>query len=260
MEVSREMAQRKPIVLVNGLYTGSARGLQSDLIAADRLEWQSLSVCTLLVAAGAGKVTDVLSVPADYVRAQLEQIAITAPPAAVRLVLLGSPAAAQHLFDWLGRLPDVPVLLNLTLSGQSGEDLVEASTLEAVKSQMSRMALVSVHRRDAALVAGMEITTLDDAQVALQRLHRLGAQRVLLRCGALPAHDFGPDPLPYATDLYYDGEDFSLFEAPLLPSVPATGKSSLLDLAVLDGLTRGLRFEEAIQQAKAYTTETLNRR
>ena len=39
----------------------------------------------------------------------------------------------------------------------------------------------------------MEINSLDDAQVAVQRLAKLGAPRVLLRCGALPARFFEGD-------------------------------------------------------------------
>jgi hydroxymethylpyrimidine/phosphomethylpyrimidine kinase len=84
---------------------------------------------------------------------------------------------------------------------------------------------------------------------------------VLLRCGRLKRHHYESDedaPEALALDLFYDGEEFALFEAPFIATVGARhGASSILSLSILDRLTRGDDYPRAIQWAKAEVTEAL---
>lgn len=249
----------RPLV-VGALYPGIERGLTADLIATRALGGQALVVCTAHVMAGHGRVTDVLEVPSDAVAAQFEHLAATHTPTAVKIGIAGGVASIRAIARALDGLPsDVPVVLDLTLSGPSGEDIAEGGTREALVALFPRLDLVTLRRVDAELVCGMEIPTLDDAQVAVQRLHRLGGARVLLRCGRIADSAFEPtsETLPVMRDLYYDGDDFALFETPEVQAPGLHGASSLLTLAVARGLARGAGAVEALQQAERLTAEAL---
>ena len=203
-------------ITVGGLYPGINRGLTADLLAAQALSGSAFPVCTSHVVAGNGIVTDVLNVPTDTVSAQLEHIFETQSPTSAKVGILGATPTVDCIFDHLTAL-EGPVVFDLTLSGPSGEDVLGQQGLEAITERLSEPDLVTIRRTDASLVAGMEIPSLDDAQVAAQRLAQQGAERVLIRCGKLPTHfyDQNASPPDYALDLFYDGDDFALFEAPI---------------------------------------------
>jgi len=248
----------RPIV-VGALYPGISRGVKADLLATQALGGHAYPVCTTHVVAGRGTVTDVLSVPTDTVSAQFEHLAESETPTAAKVGIVGDAATVEATFRHLSLL-EGPVVLDLTLSGPSGEDVLGQRGLEALVDHLDQPDLVAVRQTDAALVAGMEIPSLDDAQVAVQRIAQQGAERVLLRCGQLPTHFYDKDGSPpeYAVDLFYDGEDIALFEAPYLSGLDDLhGASSGLLLPLLKMMQSGTTLDTALQAAKGRVTEAL---
>lgn len=257
MPPSHDAPRFRPVVL-GALYTGIERGLAADLLATRALGGTAYAVCTSIVVASRGLVTDVVDVPTDSVDAQLEHLFQTTEPNAVKLGVVPSRKTVEAVFRRLERHEVGPVLLDLTLSGPSGEDLTGERGTEALVEYLGVPDLVTVRRADAELLTGMEIGSLDDAQVAVQRLARRGARRVLLRCGRIPSRHFdGGQTSDFSTDLYYDGEDFGLFEAPHLPLASVHGASGALTMAILSHLAGGQPMVEAIQAAKAFVSEAL---
>lgn len=244
---------------IGALYPSIERGLTADVLAARALGGTARTACTAHVVAGDRLVTDVLDVPTDSVSAQLEHIFQTRPPTSAKVSVIGHEATVQRSFKLLGDHLDGPLVLDLTLSGPSGEDLSGPRVLDAFTERFEHADLVTLRRTDAERTASMEIPSLDDAQVAVQRVADLGARRVLLRCGRLPTHhfDLNSEPPPYAVDLYYDGEDFALFEAPYIERARVRGASSALLMALLKEWSAGAVPEEALQAAKAFVTESL---
>ncbi len=251
----------KPIV-VGALYPGVERGLGADLAAARALGGVGLPVCTALVMAGHGVVTDATDVPEDTVRAQLEHLTVTAEPNALKIGVLSSHAAAGVVLRFAKRFAG-PTLLDLQLTGPSGETVLTQRGIDTVMESLAIPDLVVLDRLDAEPLSGGEIASLDDAQVAAQRLIRRGARAVVIKCGPLPArhfeHDAGPSPdgLAFNADLYFDGQEFALFEAPHLAEGRRDGASSAFALAVLRGLVEQKPPEETLQGAKRFVTEGL---
>ena len=246
-------------ILVGALYPGITRGLDADHLATQALGGRGLLVCTSHVVAGRGVVTDVLNVPTDTVSAQLEHLTETESPTAAKVGIIGDAPTVEVTFRHLRAL-EGPVLLDLTLSGPSGEDVLGQRGLDALLEHLDVPDLVTIRKRDAALLAGMEIPSLDDAQVAVQRIAQRGASHVLLRCGRLSTHHFDTESSPpnYAVDLYYDGDDIALFEAPFLSELESmSGASSGLTMPLLQMMQDGVPIEEALQKAKGQVTEAL---
>lgn len=248
----------RPIV-VGALYPGIRRGLQADLLATQALNGKAFPVCTAHVVAGRGVVTDVLNVPTDTVAAQFEHLFETESPTAAKVGIIGDAPTVETTFEHLEAL-DGPTILDLTLSGPSGEDVLGQRGLEALLENLDVPDLVTLRKQDASLVASMEIPSLDDAQVAVQRIGQRGANEVLLRCGRLSTHHFDTKSSPpdFCVDLYYDGDDITLFEAPFLSGLDTmSGASSGLTLFLLQMLQDGVSVPKAMQQAKGHVTEAL---
>ena len=251
-----------PVAVVGATYTVSERGLAADVLAARALGLAPLPVCTSIVVASGGRVTDVTDVPVDTVRAQLDHLRASGPVAGAKVGVLGGPKTAAAVLDALGDL-DGPVVLDLVASGPSGETVLDARGIDAVAERLGAATLVTLSKADAELVTNGQIESLDDAQVAAQRLHNRGARQVVIRCGSLPYrfYDAADDPgadgrETLFADLFYDGEDFALFEAPLLDDHP-DGASSAFALAALAGLIRSEPAEAALQRAKRFATDAV---
>ena len=251
-----------PVVLIGALTTGSDRGLVADVLAAHSLGLSPLPVCTQITAASAGRVTDVTDVPSDTVRAQLEHLATIGRAAGMKVGVLAGAATAEAVLD-AAEAMDGPVVLDLVASGPSGETVLSADGIDAVAARLGVADLVTISRQDAELVTGGSVESLDDAQVAAQRLSARGARAVVIRCGALPYRFYDPaddpgaaDAQPLSFDLYYDGDDFALFEAPRLDA-DASGASSVLTMAALAGLIARQPIEESLQAAKRAATDSV---
>lgn len=246
-------------ILVGAQYPGISRGLRADALTTQALDGHGLLVCTAHVVAGRGVVTDVLNVPTDTVSAQFEHLFETESPTAAKVGIVGDAPTVETTFDHLSGF-DGPVLFDLTLSGPSGEDVLGQRGLDALLEHLDVPDLVTLRKQDAELVAGMEIPSLDDAQVAVQRIGQRGAEQVLLRCGQLSTHHFDTSSSPpdFSVDLYYDGDDIALFEAPLLSGLDEmSGASSGLTLPLLQMMQDGEAIPDAMQKAKGQVTEAL---
>lgn len=246
-------------LVISAMYAGSERGLQADILAARGLGGAVTTVSTALVMASQGTVTDIVDVPSDAVRAQLEHVSATTDPDAIKIGIAPHPHTIQTIFDHLAGT-NQPVLLDATASGPCGETLLARQAMEVLIDHLDRPNLITIRRQDAELMMQMEINSLDDAQVAVQRLEKRGARQVLLRCGRIKREFHASDESapPFAVDLFYDGEEFGLFEAPYLEGVSnVNGASSALTMALLSGLSQEQPVVEALQKAKIYVTQAL---
>ena len=213
-----------------------------------------------MVAASHGRVTEVLDVPSDSVDAQLEHLFDTTPPDAARVGIVGDAKTVPLIFKRLEASLSGPLLFDVTLSGPSGEDLIGQNGVDAIADHLHVPDLVAIRGIDAQLMAGMEIADLNQAQVAVQRLHGLGAEHVLLRAGNIeyPAGNGSPGGTrDMAVDLYYDGDEFHLFEAPYLKAANLRGASSALCMTLLRERLQGQSWPDSIQAAKAFVTESI---
>ena len=249
------------IAVVGALYPTAQRGLSAATLAAAGLGLGVHPVCTTFVMATSRVVTDFVEVPEDTVAAQLEHISQTANLSGLLIGVLGSHGVADVVMSFADKL-DVPVLLDLRMSGPAGETLLSSRALEKVREYLHIPDLVLLTRTDAELVSGGEIRSLDDANVAVQRIIRQGAQSVCIKCGSLPARHFDSeldesDGPQFTADLLHDSTGFSLFEAPLLPPAREGGANAVHSVALLKGMIEIGNLEEAMQFAKRHVTESL---
>ena len=267
------MNEPMSIAIANALHCGSARGLAADVLVAQALNMEAHTICTALIVAGRGTVTDITEIPVDTVRAQIEHLETTVSPQALMLGVLGDYKQAESLFGMAERLGG-PTVMDVVISGSNGETLLTPRGVSTLKDQIGVPTLITINKVDAELLSGGEITSLDDAQVAAQRLERLGAKNIVLRCGSLNARFF-PDSIEvngadqaaspdsrqdahaYMADLYYDGKDFAVFESPRHDAEVPPGARNLLSLAILNQLVRSSSLIDSIQHAKKQVTDVI---
>ena len=233
----------------------------ADAHAAQALGVTLHTIATGIVAASHGKVTDLTDVPLDTVRAGFEHLTSTVSLAGIQLGALAGRGVAEAALDFAEHCA-IPILMDLQLSGPSGETLLSGAGLEAVQARLALPNLVILGKTDAELLSGVEIHSLDDAQVAAHRIIRQGARAVIVKCGTLPARHFEIEAATrpeaaFSADLYFDGDAFALYEAPYLQGVEGLSASSAFSISILCALTQGHDVPEAIQRGKKFATDAL---
>ena len=252
------MSAHLSFVIAHALYP--QRGLTSAIAAGSALGLGVYPVCTALAAVSHGRATDITEVPSDAVRAQLEHYAAAVPTQGVLVGALGGHDAVGSAFDFAASAK-APFVLDLEISGPYGVTLLDARGIDALADRLDEPDIVIASATDAELMSGGAIESIDDAQVAAQRIVRKhGVRAVVIKCGVLPARHFGKNGAhgePFSSDLYFDGSEFALFEAPYLGGMRTDGASSAFSVAILKALADGKRPLEAVQDGKRYVSDVL---
>ena len=109
--------------------------------------------------------------------------------------------------------------------------------------------VVTPNSREASALTGLEVGTVDDLKAAAKILvDELGAQNAVVKGGHLE----GP-----ATDVLYDGLDYTTFTSERIATTSTHGTGCTLASAIAAGLAKGLDVPASVHEAKAYVTAAI---
>jgi hydroxymethylpyrimidine/phosphomethylpyrimidine kinase len=223
---------------IAGSDSGGGAGIQADLKAFAAAGCHGTSAIVALTAQNTVGVTDVLEVPTDFVRAQLEAVYTDIGVDAAKTGMLFSAAIVETVADFLADHP-VPLVVDPVMVASSGARLLRDDAVEALVARLFPLAtVVTPNLPEAqALVPGTGLSL----SLLAERFHELGAPAVIVTGGHCEA----------AVDHLYDGREH--VEIPVeRHDVAATHGAGCTHSATLAaGLARGLSLQEAAQAAAA---------
>ena len=240
-----------PVVLtVAGSDPSGGAGLQADLKTIQRLGGYGVSVATLITAQNTEAVHEVSLLSPTLVEAQLRWLLADVRPEAAKTGALGSVGVVESLAPFVRRT-EFPWILDPVLAPSSGATLSEPGYLEALRTLLvPHAALVTPNLAEARALTGLEVETLEQAQLAAERIARLGARAVLVKGGHLSGADHSTDVL------LVDGVHHELPPARVAEG-RFHGTGCALSAAIATRLACGDPLEEAVVRAKAWLTEAL---
>jgi hydroxymethylpyrimidine kinase/phosphomethylpyrimidine kinase len=112
----------------------------------------------------------------------------------------------------------------------------------------SRSPCSSPQLPEAEVLAGMRVAEPEDMEEAARRIRLMGPRYVLVKGGHLKGD---------ATDLLWNGRDFTRFSTPRVDSQNTHGTGCTFSAAIAAGLARGQALGDAIRSAKAYVTRAI---
>lgn len=244
--------ERKTVALtIAGSDPTGGAGVQADLKTFAALGVYGASVVTAITAQDTRGVSEVFSLPPEWVTAQLDAVLGDLDVNAAKTGILCDAQVITALRrkieeHRLEKLVVDPVLR----AGGGGHTFMEKEVLEVFKSEMVPSAyLLTPNLSEASTLAGMEeIINLEGMQEAARRLRQMGARNILVKGGHLPG-----DPV----DILFDGQEFITYEAKRRITSPH-GTGCTLSAAVTAGLARGLGLQEAIPAGKEYLNGLLD--
>jgi len=239
----------KRILTVAGSDSGGGAGIQADLKTITVLGAYGLSAITALTAQNTLGVQGVHSVPADFVRLQLEAVLSDIGADAAKTGMLGTSEIVQTVAEALERF-EVPLLVvDPVMVAKSGDPLLAPQAIEVLKGRILPLAhVITPNLPEASELCGFKVKDQEGMREAARRIHALGARHVVIKGGHLEGE---------ATDLLYDGARFESFKAAHIPSRNTHGTGCVFSAALTTLLAQGLEVVEAVGQAKAFITRAI---
>ncbi len=235
---------------IAGSDSGGGAGIQADLKTFGALGVFGTSAITTITAQNTMAVTDLMETPVPLIEAQIDAIMSDIGTDAVKTGMLSSSdiiraVAARLEFHNLAVAVIDPVMV-----ATSGNPLLREDAVEDMRSVLVPMAYVlTPNSREAQTLTGIDINTVDDARAAARMLvEELGARNAVVKGGHLE----GP-----ATDVLYDGSDFTTFTSERIDTTSTHGTGCTLASAIAAGLAKGLDVPTAVWQAKDYVTAAI---
>ena len=238
------------VLTIAGSDSGGGAGIQADLktFAAHRVF--GLTAVTAVTAQNSLGVQALHAVPADIVAAQIRAVASDFGVQAVKTGMLVDAATVEAVAACVDELQLPNLVVDPVLAATSGERLLAADALAAVRSELLRRARVATpNRAEAELLGGRPIGSLAAARDAARRLHDLGPEAVIVKGGHLP----GPD----AVDILFDGSDLLELRGPRVETRHGHGTGCTFGAALAAGLARGRPLPAAARAAKRYVEQAL---
>ena len=234
---------------IAGSDSGGGAGIQADLKTFAALGVYGASTLTAITAQNTVAVTAVHELPTDVIAAQIEAVVTDIGVDAVKTGMLSSSTIVEAVAGELERFGIQNLVVDPVMVAKSGDPLLREEAVESVRSRLVPLAaLVTPNIPEAETLTGLSIERDEDAREAARRIVAMGARTVVVKGG----HRDGP-----ATDLFFDGADFTEFSAERFDTVNTHGTGCTFASAAAAGLAQGKTVLEAVAQAKEYVTEAI---
>ncbi|WP_024510491.1 bifunctional hydroxymethylpyrimidine kinase/phosphomethylpyrimidine kinase [Bradyrhizobium sp. ARR65] len=236
-----------PVALtIAGSDSSGGAGIQADLKTFAALGVYGASVITALTAQNTRGVTAIHPVPADFVAAQLEAVLGDLDVGAVKIGMVGARATIEAIVAALKRFLSRHVVLDPVMIASSGERLLPADAVDALRTKLIPHASIITPNLPEAAVLLSEPVASSDAAIVCQgrRLLSLGCPFVLIKGG----HGHGDESIDYLIDA-----DSTLpLSSPRIATVNTHGTGCTLASAIAAGLAKGEDMASAVRNAKAF--------
>jgi hydroxymethylpyrimidine/phosphomethylpyrimidine kinase len=237
-------------VTIAGSDSGAGAGVQADLKTFAALGVYGATVITALTAQNTKGIFGIHEVPADFITAQIDAVFSDFDVAAVKIGMLGSGAAIEAVAAGLGHHGARNVVLDPVMAASSGEKLLRADSIDALRRLIATVDLLTPNLHEAALLLDTSVAADEnEMRRQAQALLALGPGAVLIKGG----HGGGPE----SVDLLVDADGCARFAAPRSETKNTHGTGCTLSSAIAAGLAKGHALADAVRDAKAYITAAI---
>jgi hydroxymethylpyrimidine/phosphomethylpyrimidine kinase len=241
----------KQALTIAGSDSGGGAGIQADLKTFHAHGVFGASVVTAITAQNTREVRHAHELPAEWIREQLDTVLDDFEIAAAKTGMLSSAAIVGAVADVLETRGLKNLVVDPVMVSKSGYRLLRDDAIETLTSQLIPMArIVTPNLHEAALLADMEICSLDDMKRAAEKIAALGARAVVVKGGHAS--------FALAVDvLFADGVIQELRPEGPVRERSVHGTGCTFSAAITARLALGEPLHEAVTKAKRYVTRVI---
>jgi hydroxymethylpyrimidine/phosphomethylpyrimidine kinase len=241
---------RPPIAMtIAGSDSGAGAGVQADLKTFAALQVYGVSTITAITAQNTLGVFGIHEVPVPMIEAQIRAVVTDIGVDTVKTGMLSSVAVIESVVRSMREYELKRIVVDPVMIAKGGDRLLQASAVEAIREILLPIALVATpNAEEASVLTGQQIHTLSDAKKAAEMIFSFGPKWVVIKGG-----HFGND----ATDLLFDGTDFTEFSTPRVITTSTHGTGCTFASAIAAELAKGEPVTQAVNKAKAYVLASI---
>jgi hydroxymethylpyrimidine/phosphomethylpyrimidine kinase len=234
---------------IAGSDSGGGAGIQADLKTFSAFRVFGMSVITAVTAQNSLGVQGVENLPPAFVARQLRSVLEDFGADAAKCGMLSTAPIIEAVATELERHRIEKLVVDPVMVAKSGDQLLQPEARAALADRILPLALlVTPNLPEAEVLAGMRVAEPEDMEEAARRIHLMGPRYVLVKGGHLKGD---------ATDLLWNGREFTRFSTPRIDSQNTHGTGCTFSAAIAAGLARGQALGDAIRSAKAYVTRAI---
>jgi hydroxymethylpyrimidine/phosphomethylpyrimidine kinase len=241
-----------PVALtIAGSDSSGGAGIQADLKTFAALGVYGASAITALTAQNTVGVTGIHVVPGEFLRAQIDAVFADLEVGAVKIGMVAQLASIEAIADALRRWSPRHVVLDPVMVATSGDRLLAAEAVEALRQKLIPLAtIITPNLPEAAALLDEPVAT-SEAAIESQgaRLLALGCPAVLIKGG----HGEGSE----STDYLIRASGSVALSAPRLATQNTHGTGCSLSSAIAADLAKGAELETAIRNAKRFISAAI---
>lgn len=234
------------VLSIAGSDSSAGAGIQADLKTFSALTCYGLTVITALTAQNTQGVQAILSVPVDFVKAQLTSVFADIKIAAVKIGMLHNEEIIQMIVEYF-KAYRLPLVLDPVMVAKGGSVLLEDAAIACLRSELLPLSmLLTPNIPEAEILLNQSIKTFSDMATAAKTLCAMGPTAVLIKGGHLE-HELAKDCL------YIKARDeVCWFESVRIKTQNTHGTGCTLSSAITAFLAKGCSLEKAVFEAKQY--------
>jgi hydroxymethylpyrimidine/phosphomethylpyrimidine kinase len=241
-----------PIAMtIAGSDSGGGAGIQADLRTFAFHCVHGTSVLTCITAQNTQGVTRVDAISPEAVTAQFETVMLDMRVGAIKTGMLLNQEIIKTVAKKLVAFGFGNVVVDPVMVSRSGAQLLDDDAVKTIREQLIPLAAIATpNRYEAQILADLDIHSIEDMQMAAQKIYKLGARSVLVKGGGMIGDLKG-------IDVWFDGDRLEVLQTEVIDTPHTHGTGCTLSAAITANLALGKSRFQAVQDAKKYVTEAL---
>lgn len=236
---------------IAGFDGSGGAGIQADIKTFSALGCFATSVLTALPVQNTQGVRSIYPIPYSAVQEQLEAILDDIFPDAIKIGMVHTAELVETIVSTLAQYPKAPIVFDPVMVATSGHRLIKEETIATIIDKLFPLAnVITPNMDEAAVLAQMEIKTVDDMYKAGEKILKLGCSSVLLKGGHLP--------LAQITSLYFASDGtIHRFQSEKFETNNTHGSGCTLSSAIAAYLAQGKGLLEAVSLGQTYIQQAI---
>ncbi|MEC8235752.1 MAG: bifunctional hydroxymethylpyrimidine kinase/phosphomethylpyrimidine kinase [Pseudomonadota bacterium] len=239
------------VLICAGSDSSGGAGIQADIKTVTALGCFAATAITALTSQNTKGVFNVLDIPTSFLRQQMTVVLEDIGADVIKTGMLHNAEVIRTISNTLESLGDSSSLvIDPVMVAKGGHSLLQTSAIDALKIELIPKAhVLTPNIPEAEVLAGIEITSVDDMRRAGEYLLDMGPKSVLIKGGHLK-----DDTL---TDILLTQSEEKLYSSPRLKTVHTHGTGCTLASAIAAGIAQGLEVQIATERARKYVFEAI---
>jgi len=250
------MQNKKVVLSIAGSDSGGGAGIQSDLKTFQNHGVYGVTVIAAVTSQNTKGVYSSFEIPAKHIKSQLNSLFADFKIAAFKTGMLSSSKVIDAVYDIIKTKRNIKLVIDPVIFSKNGFTMLDSKGIKSlIKKIIPLCFLITPNLKEAGILSGINIKTVEDIEMACKILYNFGAKNVLVKGG----HFLLSLGLPAGSDILYSSRKFYIFPGMYIKTKHTHGIGCTFSAAITANLALGKSLELSIIDSKKYVQSKLKK-